>query len=321
MRNGKDNLKKSYVCAAAAAALALSTVSAKAAETIGVSMGLLGNNLFQTLIRDGMDKHAGTLDGVTLQVEDAGGDVNRQLDQIRNFIASGVSAIVIDPADSSAAPAMSKLVADAGIPLVYVNIQPDNVEKLPPRQAFVGSDERESGTLQAKEACRLLGGRGKVAIMIGDLTTQTAQQRTQDVHDVVATEPCKGIKVVEAQVANWSRVDGSNLVMNWMSSGLELDGILANNDEMALGAAMAVKAAGGATDKVVIGGIDATPDGLRGIEDGDLDVTVFQDAAGQGRGALDTALRLARGETVPRKTYIPFQLVTRDNVKDFQNRN
>jgi inositol transport system substrate-binding protein len=314
-------LKKSYVCAAAVAALALSTVSAKAAETVGVSMGLLGNNLFQTLIRDSMNKHARTLDGVTLQVEDAGGDINRQLDQIRNFIASGVSAIVIDPADSSATAAMSKLASNADIPLVYVNIQPDNIDKLPPKQAFVGSDERESGTMQAKEVCRLLGGQGNVAIMIGDLTTQTAQQRTQDVYDIMATEPCKGIKIAGAQVANWSRVDGSNLVMNWMSSGLELNGILANNDEMALGAAMAVKAAGRAASKVVIGGIDATQDGLRAIETGDIDVTVFQDAAGQGRGALETALKLARGETVPKKTYIPFQLVTRENVKDFQNSN
>ena len=138
-------MKKSYVCAAAVAALALSTVSAKAAETVGVSMGLLGNNLFQTLIRDSMNKHARTLDGVTLQVEDAGGDINRQLDQIRNFIASGVSAIVIDPADSSATAAMSKLASNADIPLVYVNIQPDNIDKLPPKQAFVGSDEREFG--------------------------------------------------------------------------------------------------------------------------------------------------------------------------------
>ena len=175
--------------------------------------------------------------------------------------------------------------------------------------------------MQAKEVCRLLGGQGNVAIMIGDLTTQTAQQRTQDVYDVMATEPCKGIKIAGAQVANWSRVDGSNLVMNWMSSGLELNGILANNDEMALGAAMAVKAAGRAASKVVIGGIDATQDGLRAIETGDIDVTVFQDAAGQGRGALETALKLARGETVPKKTYIPFQLVTRENVKDFQNSN
>jgi inositol transport system substrate-binding protein len=217
-------MKKAYL--AAAAALALSTVSAQAAETIGVSMGLLGNNLFQTLIRDGMDKYAKS-NGVTLQVEDANGDVNRQLDQVRNFIASGVTAVIIDPADSSATVEMSKLAADAGIPLVYVNIEPGNIDKLPPRQAFVGSDEHDSGTMEAKEVCHLLNGKGTVSIMVGDLTTQAATQRTQDVYDVMNTDACKGIKVAEAQVANWSRIDGANLVMNWMSSGTNLDGIIA----------------------------------------------------------------------------------------------
>lgn len=311
-------MKKLCICAATV--LALSMASARAAETVGVSMGLLGNNLFQTLIRDGMGKHVRTLNGVTLQVEDAGGDVNRQIDQIRNFIASGVSAIVIDPADSSAAPGMSKLAASARIPLVYVNIEPDNIDKLPPKQAFVGSDEHESGTIQAREICRLLGGKGKVAVMVGDLVTQAARQRTQDVHDVMATEPCKGITIAEEQVANWTRVDASNLALNWMSSGLDLNGIIANNDEMALGAAMAVKTAGKA-GKIAVGGIDATSDGLRAIEKGDINVTVFQDAAGQGRLAIDTALKLARGEDVPKKTYIPFKLVTRENVKEYLDRN
>jgi inositol transport system substrate-binding protein len=311
-------LKRLYVCAAAV--FALSTVSAKAAETVGVSMGLLGNNLFQTLLRDSMDKHVKTLNGVSLQVEDAGGDINRQLDQIRNFIASSVSAIVIDPADSSSAPAMSKLAAAAGIPLVYVNIEPDNIDKLPPKQAFVGSDEHDSGTIEAREICRLLGGQGTVAIMIGDLVTQAARQRTQDVHDVMAAKPCKGIRIAEEQVANWSRVDASNLMLNWLSSGLDLNGIIANNDEMALGAAMAIKTAGKA-GKIVVGGIDATPDGLHALENGEIDVTVFQDAAGQGRLAIDTALKLARGEDVPKKAYIPFKIVTRENVKDYLNRN
>ena len=312
-------MKKLYT--GAALALVLSMAPAHAAETIGVSMGLLGNNLFQTLIRDGMDKYAKSLNGVTLQVEDAGGDVNRQLDQVRNFIASKVSAIIVDPADSSAAVELSRLASQAQIPLIYMNSPPDNVDKLPPKQAFVGSDEHDSGTLEAKEVCHLLNGKGTVAIMVGDLTTQAATQRTKDVHEVMATEPCKGITIAEEQVANWSRIDAANLVMNWMSSGLKLDGIIANNDEMALGAAKALKDSGKGKSTVVVGGIDATQDGLKALADGDIGVTVFQDAAGQGRGAIETALKLARGESVPSKVYIPFRLVTRDNIKDFTNRN
>jgi inositol transport system substrate-binding protein len=89
---------------------------------------------------------------------------------------------------------------------------------------------------------------------------------------------------------------------------------------MALGAAKAVKDSGKG-GKIVIGGIDATQDGLRALSDGDISVTVFQDAAGQGKGAIETALKLAHGESVPSKVYIPFRLVTRDNMKDFMGRN
>lgn len=304
----------------ATAGFVLTTASAHAADSIGVSMGLLSNNLFQTLIRDSMDGYVKSMPGVTLQVEDAAGDVNKQLDQVRNFISSGATALIVDPADSSATPEISRLAAEAKIPLVYVNIEPANIDKLPPKQVFVGSDEHDSGTMEAKEVCRLLNGKGTVAIMRGDLTTQTAQQRTQDVYDVMKTEPCKGIKVADAQVANWSRIDGANLVLNWMSAGAQLDGIIANNDEMALGAAKAV-ADSGKAGKIVIGGVDATADGLQALKSGQIAVTVFQDAAGQGKAAIDAALKLAHGGDVPTKVYIPFQLVTRDNMKEFMSRN
>lgn len=97
--------------------------------------------------------------------------------------------------------------------------------------------------------------------------------------------------------------------------------MISNNDEMAIGAIQALKSAGRPMDDVVIGGIDATQDALAAMKAGDLDVTVFQDAAGQGHGAVDTALKLARGETVEQKVYVPFQLVTPENLDEFLSRN
>jgi len=70
-----------------------------------------------------------------------------------------------------------------------------------------------------------------------------------------------------------------------------------------------------------VSGVDATKDALAALQSGDMDITVFQDAAGQGRGAVDTALRLIRGEATDKKVYIPFQLVTADNVGDFLSAN
>jgi ABC-type sugar transport system substrate-binding protein len=74
-------------------------------------------------------------------------------------------------------------------------------------------------------------------------------------------------------------------------------------------------------DAMIVGGVDATRDGLAAMEAGDLDVTVFQNAAGQGQGALDAALALARGEEVEREVWIPFELVTPDNLAEYQNKN
>lgn len=294
-------------------------MQAHAADRIGVSMGTLTNN-FQTLIVNGMQDYAKSV-GVELQIEDATTDVNKQLDQVKNFAAGGVSAIIVDPVDSDGTPALSKVAEDAGIPLIYVNVQPTDLSTLGKQQAFVGSNEAESGTLQTKEVCRILGGKGNVVVMIGDLTSQAARQRTQDVHDVIATPECSGLKVAQEQVGNWSRVNGADLVSNWLTSGLEFDAVLANNDEMALGAISALKNGGASTDKIIVAGIDATPEALQAMKAGDLKVTVFQDAKGQGKGSIDAALKAIKGEKIDREVWIPFQLVTEKNMADFEHLN
>ena len=302
----------------AAMMLALST--AAHAATIGVSIAKFDDN-FLTVLRNGMSDYAKTLSGVSLQIEDAQNDVSKQQSQIQNFIASKVDAIVVNPVDTDATVAMSKIAADAGIPLVYVNRQPANVDTLPENQAFVASNEQQSGTLEAQEICRLLGGKGKAVVIMGELSNQAARMRTQDVHDVIKTDACKGIQIVEEQTANWDRTQGSDLVTNWLSSGTEFDAVISNNDEMAIGAIQALKAAGKDPKKVLVGGVDATQDALAAMQAGDLAVTVFQDAAGQGKGSVDAALKLAKGEKVDKKVYIPFQLVTPDNVKTFASKN
>ncbi|PZU90053.1 MAG: rhizopine-binding protein [Shinella sp.] len=302
----------------AAVSVLLST--AAHAETVGVSMALFDDN-FLTVLRNGMQDYAKDMSGVSLQVEDAQNDVAKQQSQIQNFIAAGVDAIIVNPVDTDATVAMSKLAADAGIPLVYVNREPVNVNELPDKQSFVASEEIVAGTLEAKEVCRLLGGKGKAVVMMGELSNQGARMRTQAVRDVVATDECKGIEIVEEQTANWQRTQGSDLVTNWLSSGLEFNAVIANNDEMAIGAIQALKAAGKDMKEYVVAGVDATQDALAAMEAGDLDVTVFQNAAGQGKGALDAALKLAKGEAVDKKVYIPFELVTPENLKDYQAKN
>ena len=299
--------------------------TAAMAETIGVSMALFDDN-FLTVLRNGMIETADGMDGVDIQVEDAQNDVAKQLDQINNFVASGLDAIIVNPVDTSATQAMSDAAASAGVPLVYVNREPVNVNSLPDNQAFVASDERESGTLETTEICNILAAAGKdpanVYIMMGELSNQAAVQRTQDISDVIDGGDCAvEINVIDKQTANWSRDEAQDLMTNWLSTGEPFDALISNNDEMAIGAIQAMKASGISMDDVVVGGIDATQDALLAMAAGELDVTVFQDAAGQGAGALDAALKLARGEEVEQKVYVPFQLVTPDNMSEFTSKN
>jgi inositol transport system substrate-binding protein len=286
------------------------------AVTIGVTMALFDDN-FLTAVRAAMKERAQE-QKVSIQFEDAQSDIGRQLNQTQNFIAQRVDAIIINPVDTDATPRMTHLVAAAKIPLVYVNRMPADKE-LPPGVAFVGSDESKSGTLEMTEVCRLLKGKGDIVILMGELTNQSARQRTQDVYDVIATPACHGIRVLDKQAADWKRTQAADLMTNWLSAGLRPQAVVANDDEMAIGAIQSLKQAQ-LLATTVVAGIDATPDGLAAMKAGELEVTVFQNAAAQGRGAIDTALRLTAHESVPSFVWVPFELVTPANVARYLGR-
>ncbi|EIY5005877.1 sugar ABC transporter substrate-binding protein [Klebsiella variicola] len=279
------------------------------AEKIGVSMAYFDQN-FLTIIRQSIEKEAQARH-VDVQFEDARGDTGRQADQVQSFIASGVDAIIVDPVDSASTPQLTKMAQQVKMPLVYVNRTPGD-KTLPPGVVFVGSDERESGTLQMEALAKLANYKGNVAIMIGNLTDAGALQRTKDVEQVVAKYPA--MKVVQKQPANYSRSEGMDLMQNWTGNGEAIDIVAANNDEMAIGAAMALEKS---QKKLLIGGIDATPDGLKALASDKIQVTVFQDAVGQGKTALAVALKLIKGEKVESHVWIPFELVTKENMQTY----
>ena len=294
------------------------------AETIGVSIVNFDNN-FQTLLRQGIEARAAEV-GAEVQIEDAQNDSAKQLDQINNFIASGVDAIIVTLVDTAASPAITAAADAAGVPLVFVNLEPQDLSALPAKQVYVGSNEIESGTLGAFEACKILRTQLKSNgadgyIIMGSLSHQAALQRTKDVEDVVGTDMCNFIKIHDKQSSEWSRDGAQTLMTNWLSTGAVPDVVFANNDESALGAILALKAANIAMEDVVVVGVDATADGLQFMQAGDLDVTVFQNARAQGGGGLDVALKLVRGEPVDKVTYVPFELVTPANAADYIGRN
>jgi inositol transport system substrate-binding protein len=237
------------------------------------------------------------------------------------MIAQKYDAIIVNPVDTDATPKMTKMVTEAGIPLIYVNRKPVDFAKLPTGVAFVASDEKVSGTLETQEVCRLLKGKGDILVLMGDLSNEAARTRTKDIEEVIATKECAGMKIVDKREGSWDRTKAQDITTNWLSSGIKFDAIIANNDEMAIGAINALKAAKKWTPASIVAGIDATPDALASMKAGDLKVTVFQNAAGQGSGAVDAALKLIKKQPVERFVNIPFELVTPANLSKYAGKN
>ncbi|AFJ85622.1 Putative rhizopine-binding protein [Burkholderia vietnamiensis] len=305
-------MKTKLMAAAAAAILAMPLAHA---EKIGVTMASF-DDTFLTILRNSISD-AAKKDGATVQIEDGGNDVGKQLSQVQNMIAQKVDAIIVNAVDTDATPKITKMVTAAKIPLVYVNRKPVDFDKLPAGVAVVASDEKQSGTLQARQVCKLLGGKGDILVLMGELSNESARARTKDIEDVIATKECAGMKIVDKREGKWSRTQGQDITMNWLSSGAKFDAIVSNNDEMAIGAINALKAARKLTPKTVVAGIDATPDGLAAMKSGDLKVSVYQNAAGQGAQAVAAALKLAKKQPVERFVNVPFELVTPENMSQY----
>ena len=315
-------MKTTFKTLAMATLMAGTTLSPAYAKevTIGVTMSAFDDN-FRTLLRRGVERYADDV-GVKLQVEDAKNELGLQLNQIQNFIASGVDAIIVNAVDSNATMGITDEAQAAGIPLVYLNMEPINLQLLPDNQAYVGSIEAEAGKLQAEEVCRQLNGQGNAVIIMGDLVHFAALERTRIVHEVFDSNPnCQGMKIVEEQSGKWMRTEASDLVTNWISAGIDFDAVITNHDEMAIGAIQAMDAVGRDMKDVVVAGIDATADAIQAMEVGELDVTVYQDAFSQGKGAVDTALALIDKKNVPNAVWVPFKLVTPQNLDEFKGKN
>jgi inositol transport system substrate-binding protein len=311
-------LAKVFLPAIAMMTMALGGIAAQAAEPkvkIGVSMALF-DDVWLTLVRDAMTKWAKSHPDVELTIVDANNDSAKQTGQVENFLAQGMNAVVILPVDTAATGPMTKAVVKAGKPLVYVNRKPSN---LPKDVVYCGSNSIEAGIMNMEELGKAMGGKGNVAILMGELSNEAAIGRTDGIKKVVK-EKFPDIKVVREQSGNWKREQGKTIMENWLASGQEINGVASNNDEMALGALQAIKATG-KLGKIPVGGTDGSRDALASMDKGELNNTVFQDPVGQGEEAVNAAYLLVKKEPNPKvvdgNIWIPYQRVTKENYKSF----
>ncbi|MCF5142950.1 sugar ABC transporter substrate-binding protein [Pseudomonas sp. WS 5532] len=283
---------------------------------IGVSIAQV-DDVFLAQMRDYMAAHAKELPGVTLQFEDAQGDVVRQLNQVQNFTAQGMDAIIVNAVDTAATQKMTVNAQQAKIPLVYVNRRPE-FQDVPPGVGYVGSDEIKAGEIQMRYLAEKMGGKGNLAIMLGLLSNNATHNRTLGVKTVLKDYP--DIKIVEEQSAEWQRGKAIDLMSNWIVSGRKIDAVAANADEMAIGAAMAISQAGMQPGKdILVAGSDGGAAGLDAVKKGQLLVTVYQDNKGQAVGSIDLAVKMVKKEPYVAELTIPYQQITKDNYQAFLN--
>jgi inositol transport system substrate-binding protein len=248
--------------------------------------------------------------GVKLVFVDAQADAQKQISQTENFISQKVDVIILNPCEVEASsPAIDRARA-AKIPVVNVN----SLTKAAP-DCYVGSDDEQAGILAMEAIAKKLGGQGNV-LMIHGIMGQSAQiHRDAGARKVLAKYP--GLKLLDHQTASWDRAKALALTENWIQAHKgKFQAIFAHNDEMAMGALLALERAGIKKDVYVIG-VDAIAQALDAVKAGRLDATVFQDAVGQGRGAIDAALLIAKKQPFEKEVMIPFQVVTRENVDVF----
>lgn len=289
----------------------------KSKEQIGYAINNL-NDTFQTYILDAA-KASAKENGFGVRVENAKEDLIAQQDQVNTLIQNGVKALVVVPVDTSAMEPITKAAQNAKIPLVYVNRNPyaGKEKEMPKDVYYVGSEEITAGIMQMEFIGEQLKGDGKVAVLMGILGNEGTMKRTEGVEETMKEQfPKMGI--LNKETAEWQRDKALAVAENWISTyGNDLKAIVANNDEMALGAVQAAKKNN--RSDILITGVDAIPDALDAVEAGDLAATVFQDAVGQGSGAVKLVSASLKGEAPEDQvTYVPFKLITSENVSEFK---
>ena len=298
---------------------------------VGISIYKFDDN-FMTLYRTELERYLTEDLGFkaeNITIQDGKGDQAEQSNQIDNFITAGVDVLILNLVQASSAPQVTDKCKEAGIPVVYINREPDAEEE--ERWAsegiqatYVGCDARQSGTFQGEEILETanggdINGDGKVSyIMIqGDPENVDAQYRTE--FSVKALTNA-GVEVEELfiQRGDWDQAKGQQLTQDALTQfGEDIEVVFCNNDAMALGALQAIEAAGRKVNEdIYLVGVDALTECVQNVLDGKMTGTVFNDHIAQAKSAADTAVKYLKGEAVDPVNMVDYVKVTTENAQD-----
>lgn len=300
-------------------------------KKVGVCIYQFSDN-FMTLFRTELQSYLESkgFKAENIKIVDGANDQATQSGQIDNFITEGVDVLIINPVNSSSAATITDKVVAAGIPLVYINREPDAAEEQ--RWAdenmdvtYVGCDARQSGTFQGEIIADLgldkidMNGNGKIDyIMIkGDPENVDAQYRTE--YSVKALEEA-GLEVncLDEQVGNWQQDQAQQLVSNALGhNGDDIEVVFCNNDAMALGALQAIQANSRTVgEDIYLVGVDALSEALEDIIAGTMTGTVFNDHFTQSHTAADAAINYLTGAGNEHYIGCDYVKVTQDNAQE-----
>ncbi len=303
------------------------------AETSTVKVGIAiykFDDTFMTNYRNEMEAYFATMntDSVTYEVSitDGKNDQATQTEQIDSFIAQGYNLLIVNLVDLTAASTIIEKVKAADIPTVFINRQPSADDmQLWDKITYVGAKAEDSGTFQGEIAVDLWNA-DPALDKNGDGVMQYVMLMGQEIHQDAALRTEYSIKkVVDSGIeveklfeerGNWDRVLGQEKMAAAIAQfGDEIEMVFGNNDDMALGAIEALKAA---SMVVPVIGVDATAPALDAIAAGDLAGTVLNDSVGQAHTSVDKALALLAGETLEKEYWVPYVKVTPENYTEFQ---
>jgi ribose transport system substrate-binding protein len=288
---------------------ASSAAQTKSGEiTIGFSISTMQNPFFVSMA-DGI-KQGEAEQGVKVIVSDASDDASKQANDVLNFISQHVSAVVLNPTDGDAIVSSVKALNAANIPVITVDRRANGGTVV----THIGTDNVIAGQIAAKTLFDSIGGKGKIAILEGVPGASSTRDRSTGFQNVLKDFP--GIQVVASQTANFQRAEGLSVAQNLLQANPDLTAILSMNDEMALGAVEAIRAAGQQSTVKTIG-IDGGADAVKAVKDGSLVATIAQQSKLMGSESIVNAVKVAKGDSVPADQPVDVIVINSSNVDKY----
>lgn len=265
---------------------------------------------FFVAIREWVEKEA-KAEGVSIVFADAKGDSDVQVSQVQDFITQGVDAIIYIPAGATAATVPVRAAQEAGIPVVTVDRNPEGA----PGDTFIATDSVASSKILGEWVVEATGGVGNLGIIQGQLGTTPEEARDEGFTAGIAGSDI--VEVARQASEAWLQDEGYDIATDMLQAHPEITIIFGRADGLALGAAQAARSAG-ITDILVVG-FDGDPSGIQGVVDGTLGATIIQATTAMGKLAVQSALKLIAGETVPEEQLQEGVLATAENAEGFLN--